>query len=272
MSIVPRVSFVFVALFVQALATTMSQSNPQSQPEEAAQPARPAVDSRIQQVEHLLLSGELLLSLGHEVRNALLGMLGNVQLLHYEALPVPAREIVDQVLSAGQHLQALVEAMLGLGAAGKEARCDVGVVLPNVVRLVQPLARDNHARLEVVPPVHVEVELPPHALQQIILNLLLNSLHAVGGQNGRIWLTTEEQDDHVLIKVRDNGPGIPDDVRAKIFEPFFSTKPANVGTGLGLAIARNLARQARGDLDVVDARPGHTTFALTLPRAAPQAS
>ena len=71
----------------------------------------------------------------------------------------------------------------------------------------------------------------------------------------------------LVIRVIDNGPGIPDTIKERIFDPFFTTKPVGQGTGLGLDLVRRLVRRHDGTVDV-DSRPGRTEFCVTLPLAA----
>lgn len=256
----------FVALLVQASATTVNQTNADLPPEEAGDPPSTVLGARLQQVEHLVLGGELLFSLGHEVRNVLWGMIGNVQLLQYEPLPPKTREMIEDVLVAGRQLQDLIHSMLGIAPQNSTARCSVDEVLLHVVRLARPMVRDCQAEIECAPTADIDVALAPHVLQQIVLNLVLNSIQAVCREHGRIWLSAEEDAEYVRLSVRDNGPGIPDDVLPYIFDPFYTTKSSSGGTGLGLPIARKLIREAQGELAAINTRPGSTTFELRLPR------
>lgn len=265
MIIVPHTVLSLIALLLQTRATATLPPDANLSSGGPEEPVRPVESGRLQQVEHLILGGELLFSLGHEVRNTLWGMIGNVQLLQYEPLPPKARELVQEVVAAGQQLQDLIQSMLGITPQSAAARCYVDDVLTHVVRLAGPIAREYQATIQYTPARHNQVALAPHVLQQVILNLVLNSAQAVRDAHGHIWLTTAQDADQVRITVRDDGPGIPAAVLPHIFEPFFTTKAANMGTGLGLSIARNLVRQANGELNVIDAQPGNTTFEVRLP-------
>jgi signal transduction histidine kinase len=102
-------------------------------------------------------------------------------------------------------------------------------------------------------------------LNQVWLNLFDNALDAVA-QSGTVSVTAKQEFGSVVVRVIDDGPGIPQDVRDQIFDPFFTTKPVGQGTGLGLDIARRLVRRHDGDIEV-DSRPGRTEFRVTLPPA-----
>ena len=81
---------------------------------------------------------------------------------------------------------------------------------------------------------------------------------------GEMVLRTSSRGDHVIVEITDSGPGIPPDVRAHLFELFYTTKPQGQGTGLGLHIVYNIVQKHRGQIDV-DSRPGATTFRVMLP-------
>jgi CheY-like chemotaxis protein len=109
-------------------------------------------------------------------------------------------------------------------------------------------------------------------LGQVLGNLLVNAQQALGEVAGerRIRVETRARGDRVEIEVADSGPGIPPALRERIFEPYFTTKPAGVGTGIGLAISRNVAMGHGGDLRLEDG-PG-ARFVLALPAAPREAA
>jgi signal transduction histidine kinase len=101
-------------------------------------------------------------------------------------------------------------------------------------------------------------------LSQVWTNLIDNAIDAVDGQ-GRITIRTASEDGRVLVEVSDDGPGIPDDARKRIFEPFYTTKEVGKGTGLGLDIAyRVVVEDHKGDIRVLS-EPGDTRFQVRLP-------
>ena len=95
-------------------------------------------------------------------------------------------------------------------------------------------------------------------------NLIDNALDAVGA-NGRVLVSARAEGHRVVVRVTDNGPGIPADVQSRIFDPFFTTKPVGKGTGLGLDIVRRLVDKNEGTIDV-ESEPGRTVFRVALPR------
>ncbi len=104
-------------------------------------------------------------------------------------------------------------------------------------------------------------------LNQVWTNLVANAVEAMSGE-GILTLRTHLEDRRVVVEVTDSGPGIPEEVLPRIFEPYFTTKPPGQGTGLGLHIAYDIVGRHGGDLRV-DSRPGQTTFRVFLPLRLP---
>jgi signal transduction histidine kinase len=106
-------------------------------------------------------------------------------------------------------------------------------------------------------------------LNQVWMNLIDNALHAIP-ESGRIAISARRELDWVVVRVIDDGPGIPADLLERIFDPFFTTKPPGEGTGLGLDMSRRLVRRYHGDISV-ESRPGRTEFrvSLLMEKAAP---
>ncbi|MDJ1501931.1 PAS domain S-box protein [Xanthocytophaga agilis] len=110
-----------------------------------------------------------------------------------------------------------------------------------------------------------EIECYPGQLNQVFMNLLTNAIQAIDGV-GLIWVETKNEDDTIVISVRDSGLGMSDETRNKIFDPFFTTKPVGQGTGLGLSITYSIIQKHQGIVEV-ESELGHgTTFVVRLPK------
>jgi signal transduction histidine kinase len=104
-------------------------------------------------------------------------------------------------------------------------------------------------------------------LNQVWSNLIDNAVDAVD-EGGQIEITAGRERDRVVVRVIDNGCGVPVEVRDRIFDPFFTTKPVGKGTGLGLDIVRRLLQRHNGQIEL-ESRPGRTEFRVTLPISEP---
>ena len=158
---------------------------------------------------------------------------------------------------------------------------DLNALIREVVSSVASESRRIGATIEVslddsMPPAHVD----PTAIHQALINLILNAIEAVPAKGGRIRITStmSAEGDHAVIGVEDNGPGIPADIRDRLFQPFVSSKGQR-GTGLGLAVTRMLVVAHGGTISHEDGRRGTTSTAdrssggtrmeITLPLHAP---
>lgn len=109
-------------------------------------------------------------------------------------------------------------------------------------------------------------------LNQVWTNLIDNALYAVSGPHktgGRLIVRANPTESGVVVEIEDNGPGIPEEIRSRIFDSFFTTKPPGSGTGLGLDISRNIVIHHHGGNLTVDSQPGRTVFRVELPLRLP---
>ena len=120
------------------------------------------------------------------------------------------------------------------------------------------------------------VELFPQEITRVLLNLISNGFYAVTKRKAddgaadfepAVSATTSDLGDRVEIRIRDNGTGIPPEVKEKMFNPFFTTKPAGEGTGLGLSMSHDIIVKQHGGTIDVETEPGQfTEFTIVLPR------
>ena len=113
-----------------------------------------------------------------------------------------------------------------------------------------------------------EVECYLGQINQVFMNILSNAIQAIiesKRESGKIWIRTVLINDHVQVRIRDNGTGMPEEVRKKIFDPFFTTKEVGVGTGLGLSISFGIIEKHEGTIEVESELGVGTEFIITLP-------
>ena len=101
-------------------------------------------------------------------------------------------------------------------------------------------------------------------LNQVFMNLIANAIDAIEGK-GSIYIQTQQQNDTIIIGIKDTGNGISDEMQAKVFEPFFTTKQTGKGTGLGLSISKDIIEKHSGELMLESAKGQGTTFTIKLP-------
>jgi signal transduction histidine kinase len=103
-------------------------------------------------------------------------------------------------------------------------------------------------------------------IQQVLINLMINAQQAMNGNPGHISLETAlVNPEQIEIRVKDDGPGIPEEIQSKIFEPFFTTKASGEGTGLGLSVSYGIIKDHGGDIRIDSEAGKGTSFIITLP-------
>lgn len=110
-----------------------------------------------------------------------------------------------------------------------------------------------------------DIECLPSELNQVFLNLLVNATHAIRADRGTITIRTGANDTQVWVEVRDTGEGIAKENLARIFDPFYTTKPVGQGTGLGLSLSYGIVKKHLGHIDVTSETGVGTCFRVTLP-------
>ncbi|WP_241235015.1 sensor histidine kinase [Amphritea opalescens] len=106
----------------------------------------------------------------------------------------------------------------------------------------------------------------PGELNQVFLNLIMNACHALSEtRDAQIDIATDTEDDNIVIRIKDNGSGIPETVLKSIFDPFFTTKPVGQGTGMGLSIVYGIIQDHQGSINVTSTEGQGTCFEIRLP-------
>jgi signal transduction histidine kinase len=189
--------------------------------------------------------------------------------LEFDDLCDTLAELVDIVTEGLERTSRLVGDLRDLAAPDGGRQPDVNVArgLLTTLALVKHSFRDAGVALEFdVPQELPGIEADPRALNQVFLNLLKNAAEALRERGGTVKVAARAEGDSILVTVRDDGPGIAPELRARIFEPFFSTKGAGRGTGLGLSISRRIVAEHGGSLEL-ESLPGRgAAFQVTLPR------
>ncbi len=209
--------------------------------------------------------------MNHELRNALTGVYGWAERLVRRKTPEISEQAAREVYEAADHTIVLLNNFLDLMRldAGKVQPVfrdvDVRGALQHAITSSEPAATAKRVRLELrVNGTAVTLRTDPMRLEQILLNLLTNAIrHSPDG--GAIEVSANPESAHTMFAVIDHGPGVPPELRERIFEPFERFDPhSGLGTGLGLPVSRRLAAALGGSLTVEETRGGGATFILKI--------
>src|SRR4051794_39481272 len=193
---------------------------------------------------------------------------------------------LDKIAEHGKRADNIVKSMLehSRGASGERYVVDLNALVDDALNLAYHGARAQDQNFNITlerdfQPGLAPLELAPQEMTRVFLNLINNGFYAAtrrarDGGNGSFHPTlavaTRAEDETVTITVRDNGTGIPPEIREKLFQPFFTTKPTGEGTGLGLSISYDIITQQHSGTITVEIEPGaYTKFTIRLARQVP---
>jgi two-component system, NtrC family, sensor kinase len=238
---------------------------------------------QLRHADRLATVGRLAAGLAHELGTPLNVVSGRAKLIQKspdatEAIRENARIVGDQT----QRVAQIIRQLLDFARTGEARKlpANLGQVLREVVTLLEPMAKKRSVNLELsVPDQLPEVLIDRAQIQQVASNLIVNALQATE-RAGTVRVSAEpvrldSQDDgsptpsHVRLVVADNGTGMPPEVRARVFEPFFTTRPVGEGTGLGLSVAWGIVNEHGGHIDLDTSEGEGTRFFVYLPLLSP---
>ncbi len=216
---------------------------------------------------------ELIRSLAHEIKNPLGGIRGAAQLLEHELDRAPLREYTQVIIGEADRLQALVDRLLTPHRLPKYRRTNIHEILSRVASVVQA----EFPRLAIQSDFDIslpEFDADPEQLTQAVFNIVRNAAQALATVSGEreiklrtrvargVTLSKRRYRLALALSIEDNGPGIPEAIRDKIFFPLVSGREG--GSGLGLTIAQTFIAQHNGAIEC-DSVPGRTVFTILMP-------
>ena len=266
-----------------------------------------AAQDRLVQTEKLASLGQLTAGIAHEIKNPL-NFVNNFSALsaeltdelndllksatltdkmreEVEDLTRLLKENLDKVVQHGKRADAIVKNMLlhSRQGSGEHRPVDVNALVEESLNLAYHGARAEKPGFNItlkrsLDPNAGEIDVFPQEITRVLLNLISNGFYAATKRQGQadsdgyeptLAAATKNLGDSVEIRIRDSGTGIPPEVREKMFNPFFTTKPAGEGTGLGLSLSYDIVVKQHGGSIEVDTQPGEfTEFKVILPRMA----
>jgi signal transduction histidine kinase len=218
--------------------------------------------------ERLATIGRMASSVSHDLRHSLAAIVANAEFLLESHLSTDQREeLYQEIRIAVNQMTDLIDSLLEFSRTRESLRRTYGSVKESVERVVQAVR--THPRFHTVR-IAVRQEgnstgwFDTKKLERALYNLLLNACEAIAGQDGQINIDLREVLGGLEIRLSDNGRGIPESIRGKLFEPFISYGKEN-GTGLGLTVVQKIIQDHGGDVIVEKTSEEGTVFRITLP-------
>lgn len=235
------------------------------------------MNERVIEAGKLASLGELAAGIAHEINNPVAVMVEEAgwmqDLLEEEELKQSRnldefQQSLSQIRTQGSRCKQITHKLLSFARkTDPRPQCvQLNNLIDEVVSLCQQRARYSTVKIitEFDPDLpHINVS--PTEVQQVVMNLINNSLDAIDGRGGTIRVKTSFTGEYVVVDVADDGPGIPDAYLPRVFDPFFTTKPVGKGTGLGLSICYGIVTKMGGKISVNSAIEMGTTFHIQIP-------
>jgi len=223
-------------------------------------------DEEIKRAERLAALGQTAAAMAHEVRNPLGAIELFVSLLADQVSDrQESREYIAQIRHSIARLNTTVTNILHFSADRKLARtpCNLHALIHDCIAAL-PVRTEHGGPIELQLQANPFLEANECGLRQVVSNLVVNALQATRYAGHVVIETANGAEDEVVLRVRDNGPGIPADIAGSIFEPFVTSK--NEGTGLGLAIVDQIVSQHSGRVTARNTEFGGAEFEVVIPR------
>ncbi|GAB61565.1 MAG: PAS domain S-box protein [Candidatus Jettenia sp.] len=238
-----------------------------------------ALEKEAEHTYHLAALGELAAGVGHEINNPITGVINCAQiLLNKSKEESKERDLARRILKEGDRIARIVHSLLSIARSGSSGKSIIGIheILPDALTLTEVQLRKEGIKLKLdVPDSLPKVQVNPQLIQQVFLNLINNARYALNQkyteahENKILEVRGEEMKiedlPHVKITFCDYGTGIPNSIRDKLLNPFFTTKPSGKGTGLGLSINHTIIRDHGGKLVINSIEGKFTKIAIILP-------
>jgi signal transduction histidine kinase len=226
--------------------------------------------------ERLATIGRMASSISHDLRHYLSAMYANAEFMSDGNISQPEREeLMLEVQTAVQGMTDLLESLLLFTQTGRALHPEfesIALMIQRAVSMVRSHPGSRDVKVTLTGLSSLEAWVDSKKLGRAVYNLLLNACQAAKRGKGppRVILSLHEDDRSIGIKIADNGPGVPPDLRQKIFLPFVS-EGRESGIGLGLTLAQQIAQEHGGRIDLDETSEGETVFTINLPKASLQA-
>ncbi|MGB7132590.1 MAG: HAMP domain-containing sensor histidine kinase, partial [Candidatus Sulfotelmatobacter sp.] len=223
--------------------------------------------------EQLATIGRMASSISHDLRHSLAAVVANSEFLCDSRLTSGQREELYQEVRTGvNQMTDLIDSLLEFARTRESLNPAYGNLVETVQRAMQAVRlhpRHQGTRIEIVSNAQSMAWFDGRKLERALYNLLLNACEAAPGNEGRVQVSIERNDSFVEIAVSDNGPGIAEEIRDRLFHPFVSSGKEN-GTGLGLTVVQKIVQDHGGRVAMERTADRRTIFRITIPAISPE--
>lgn len=222
---------------------------------------------KMEHADRLSILGEITAGIAHELNTPLANILGFAELLKSkETENTQTSKDLDKIINSAIFSREVVKKLMFFACEMPQNldQTDIVPVIREAVNLLDPTFKKNEVRCKVIlPDEAVMLKADTIQLTQVIFNLTLNAIY-FSPQDGLITISLEQENKSIILKISDEGPGVPDENVDKIFQPFYTTKSVGDGSGLGLSVVHGIIRSHRATIDYQDNNPRGAIFVITF--------
>lgn len=229
---------------------------------------RSRLQQQLRHADRLATIGQLAAGVAHELNEPLANILGFAQLAKKSpGLPAQTEQDIEKIVASALHAREVIKKLLTFARQMPPTKTRVNlnkIVEEGLYFLESRCAKLGIQLMRELAPELPDITADATQLQQVLVNLAVNAIQAMP-QGGRLTVKTRAGDSHVLLVVEDTGAGMTEEVKGKLFAPFFTTKDVGQGTGLGLAVVHGIVTSHGGVINVESATGHGARFEIKLP-------
>ena len=229
---------------------------------------REQMQRSIERVDRLNILGEIAAGIAHELNTPLGNILGYAELIKNQNKNHQVEQDLHKIISAAMHSREIVKKMMFFSCEMPQRleHLDLKPIIAEAISLLGPSFKKKNLSYSFnAPEATIKSTIDSIQFTQVLFNVILNAIYA-SPEHSEVAIDVVNEDDMVLVRISDVGPGIPPEQKPRIFEPFFTTKPIGEGTGLGLSVVHGILKSHRGSISVSDNTPSGAIFDIRLPK------
>ncbi len=249
-----------IKIIARELALSIKRAN--------AEEASKHLELQLQHSERLAFVGELSAGIAHELNEPVGRVLGFAQLIKKNgALSEQQESDIDRIIKASLYTREIIKKLMIFSRQMPRQinSVNLNTVISNILYFIDVRYQRGGVKIvQKLDPGLPFIQADPVQMSQVLVNLITNAIHALAG-GGKVTVETKYKDKHVSLIVSDTGSGMSAEVRKKIFEPFYTTKPVGQGTGLGLSVVHGIIEEHMGRIKVTSVLGKGSRFEISLP-------
>jgi len=226
------------------------------------------LEMQLQHSKRLAFVGELSAGIAHELNEPLGRILGFAQLIKKNgSLNDQQENDIERIIKASLYTREIIKKLMLFSRQMPRQinPVNLNTIVSNILYFIDVRYHSRGVKLiKQLDPHLPDIQADPVQMSQVLVNLITNAMHATS-QGGEIKVFTKRRSNGISLIVKDNGSGMPAEVRKKIFEPFYTTKPVGQGTGLGLSVVQGIIEEHKGKIQVVSSPGKGSKFEIILP-------